>query len=107
MPRAVSLLLAAALAAGSIATTGPAAAMSPVPNAQPQAGIQLVGGSEWSDRRWQNDDWRWRHRYHSRYRGDPGFSFHFGLPFPQIYIETPRSRDCYRAWDGRLYCRTY
>jgi hypothetical protein len=87
--------------------TAPAQAVSPAPQV-PQVDVTLTGGGEWGDRRWQNDDWRWRHRYHSRYRhGDPGFSFHFG-PFPQfgVYFDRPR-RDCYRTWDGRLYCRAY
>ena len=111
MVRPLSLLLASA-----IAVSVPALSVAPAA-AEMQGGIQLIGGhgGDWSDRRdgwrggWDNDNWRWGHRRHHRDRDfRPGFSFSFGVPFPRYsYYQPRRSRDCYREWDGSVYCRAY
>lgn len=106
MSRPLPYLLAAALAVSfPVLSAAPAAAHS-------QGGIQLVhggGDNNWRAN-WDNDNRRWSNRRYGRHDNfRPGFSFSFGVPFPPIhsYYEPRRSRDCYREWDGSLYCRTY
>jgi hypothetical protein len=106
MSRPLSLFLAAALAAGSLAMSVPSAV------AQSHAGIQLVGDShrDWDDgwaTNWRDDRRYWRHdRRHWRHER-PGFSFNIGVPFPRVFYRHERPRDCYREWDGSLYCRAF
>lgn len=107
MSRPLPYVLAAALA-----VSFPALSAAPVA-AQSQSGMQLVGhGGDWDNTwrtNWDNDNRRWGNRRHGRHDNfRPGFSFSFGVPFPPVYTYYPRpSRDCYREWDGSLYCRTY
>jgi hypothetical protein len=102
MSRHLSILLAVALAAGSMAWT-PAAA---------QDGFELLGSrsGEWDRDHWRgdwdNDNWRWRPRHHRRHDHFPGFSFSLGFPFPAYSYYAPR-RDCFYDRYGRLYCRAY
>jgi len=104
MSRPLSYLLAAALTVSL-----PALSAAPAAAQAPQSGIQLIGG-DWDDDRvtnWKNDRRYWRHgRRHFRHER-PGVSFSFGVPFPPVYgyYQPRRSRDCYREWDGSLYCR--
>jgi hypothetical protein len=95
MSRPMSMLLAAAVAATSVAISVPSTA------SEPQGAIQLVGDSHGGD--W-NDSWRdtRRHWRHQR----PGFSFEFGAPLPRVHYRHQRPRDCYRhPRDGSLTCR--
>jgi hypothetical protein len=102
MKRPLSLVLAAALAASTMAiSVGPAAAQG--------VGVTFgVGG--WDNDRWHGDDgWRYRHY---RHRDDfaPGFSFSIGTPYPysRAYYHPRhyyRDRDCWRQWDGEIVCR--
>ena len=106
MSRPLHILLAAALVA-----TVPA--LSAAPAAAQSADIQLVDHGWGGDRdgwatNWKRDNWRGGNRRHHRDRDfRPGFSFNFGVPFPRVYYRPERPRDCYREWDGRLYCRAY
>jgi hypothetical protein len=107
MSRPLPYLLAAALAVSLPAlSTVPAAA-------QAQGGVQLIAdghGGDWNDGFRSNDNWRWGGRHHRRDNFRPGISFSFGVPLPQPFAyryDRPRSRDCYREWDGRVYCRAY
>jgi hypothetical protein len=96
MSRPLSLLLAAAMAVSAPAfSAAPAAAQ----------GVYFTAKSG----EWDNDNWRWGNRRHHRHDFRPGFSFSFGVPFPPVYsyYYPRRSRDCYREWDGRVYCRAY
>ena len=105
MSRPLPYILAAALALSFPAlSAAPAAAQ----------GIEFTAQSgEWNGgwrNNWDNDNWRSGHRRHQRHRDfRPGFSFSFGVPFPPVYTyyHPRRSRDCYREWDGSVYCRTY
>lgn len=101
MSRVLSLSLAAALVASTALTAVPASAGG--------AGFSVRSG-EWGNDHWRggwDGDRRWGRRHHHN-QFAPGFSFSFGVPFPpvQAYYR-PRSRDCYREWDGTVYCRTY
>ena len=106
MSRPLNILLAAALVA-----TVPMLSAAPAV-AQSESGIQLVhsyGGDRdgWATN-WKNNNWRGGNRRHHRDRDfRPGFSFNFGVPFPRVYYRQERPRDCYREWDGSLYCRGY
>jgi len=105
MSRPLSLLLAAALAASTVAA-------STIP-----ASAETNRSGEWNIEHWRGDidgsrDWRWGHRRHHHPGfafGGPGFSFSIGVPYPPRYsYYRPRpARDCYREWDGSLYCRAY
>jgi hypothetical protein len=100
MSRPLSLIMAGALVAGTVA-------MSAAPASAIEFGVTARSG-EWHNEQWRdwNDDWRWRgHRSHF----EPGFSFNIGVPFPtaRAYYRPYRERDCYREWDGSLYCRAY
>lgn len=100
MKRPLSILVAAALIAGSTAAgVAPASAI--------EFGISTRSG-EWHNDRW-DDNWRWNNHRHHRHRDvGPHFSFSLGLPFPgpRAYYR-PYRDDCYRGWDGALYCRAY
>ena len=112
MSRPIPYLLAAALAV-SVPAFGVAPAV-----AQTQRGIEFIAdghGGDWNDSRgrwdggWDNTNSRWGHRNHRRDHFRPGINFSFGVPFPRPYVYgyRPRSRDCYREWDGSVYCRAY
>jgi len=98
MSRPLSLLLAAAMTVMPLALATTASAQS------------NRSGEHYS-RGWDDDNgWRWGHhrRHHNGYYGAPGFSFSFGVPFANTYsYYRPYQRDCYRGWDGALYCRAY
>lgn len=100
MSRLSSLLLAAAIAVTPLALGASAA------SAQSNR-----SGEHYSGRGWDDDGWRWGHRrHHNRgyWNSGPGFSFSFGVPFANTYsYYRPYQRDCYRGWDGALYCRAY
>ena len=99
MSRPLSVLLAALIAA------------SPLSLATSAAFAQSNRGGEHYGRGWDdNDGWRWgHHRRHRGHWGGPGISFSFGVPFPSYRYSyyRPYPRDCYRGWDGALYCRVY
>ena len=99
MSRPLSLLLAAAMA------------VTPLALGTSAASAQSNRSGEHHSRGWDDDGWRWGHnRRHHRghYYGSPGFSFSFGVPFANTYsYYRPYHRDCYRGWDGALYCRAY
>jgi hypothetical protein len=93
------------LLAGALVATLPTLAAAPAA-AQSQPQIQLVDNG-WNGG-WDNDNWRFRHHHRRHYRSSPSFSFSFGVPYyPRVYYRYERPRDCYREWDGSLYCRTY
>ena len=99
MKRPLSIALAAALVAGTLAMSAPPAAAQGI-----EFGVTNRSG-EWHDG-WRHDGWRHRrHRDHFA----PGFSFNFGVPFPHARYSyyRPRERDCFRDWDGALVCRRY
>ena len=100
MKRPLSLVLAAALAAGSMAVgAAPAAAQG--------AGVTF-GVGNWNNDRWHYDENGWRSRNRHRDHFAPGFSFQFGMPYPHArayYRPRYRDRDCWRDWDGALICR--
>lgn len=103
MSRPLSLLLAAALAASTVA-------VSTIPTS-----AQTNRSGEWNNNteHWRGDwngDRRWGNRRHQRPGfsvGGPGFSFSFGAPPRYSYYRPRPARDCYREWDGSLYCRAY
>ena len=99
MSRPLSLLLAAAMAVTPLALGASAAS------------AQSNRSGEHYGRGWDDDGWRWGHsrRHHGgHFYGGPGFTFSFGVPFANTYsYYRPYHRDCYRGWDGALYCRAY
>ena len=103
MSRPLRMLLAAALVASM-------PAWSVAPAAAQQSGIEFVAeghGGDW-DNGWRDDRRHWRHGRRDHWRHNrPGFNFSFGVPFPRVYYRHQRPRDCYREWDGSLYCRAY
>lgn len=114
MRKSISAVAAIAIAATSIVAAMPANATTKTPPQAGSDGLQLVGnwrsdgpvrgGRDWGGgwhNRWDNDGWRHRrHHRHHRSHVDP---FFFALPF--AFAPQPRYRhDCYRGWDGRLYC---
>ena len=98
MSRPLSLLLAAVMA-------GPLALGANAAFAQSNRNGEHYG------RGWDDDGWRWGHhrRHHRGHWGGPGIGFSFGVPFPSYRYSyyRPYPRDCYRGWDGALYCRVY
>jgi hypothetical protein len=94
MSRPLTLLFAAALAVTPVALGATAA------SADNRSG-------EWHG----NNDWRWGHHHHYGAGfsvGAPGFAFSFGVPYePRYSYYRPYARDCYRGYDGALYCRAY
>jgi hypothetical protein len=107
MRRPVSILLAAALAAASaMAVSSPSAA---APRLAPPA---AAGTSVESGILKAHDPYRYQRRHHRRqqshYRRPPPFvfGFHFG-PQYQYRYHRQRQQDCFRTWDGRVYCRGY
>jgi hypothetical protein len=113
MRRPLSLVLAAALAAGAtsvgVAPSMAASLQLPPLVAASAGGIVRVGGGDHSENdalnryRIQHNDNPYYYRHHRR---DDAFPpFFFDLPFayaPQYYRPY---RDCYRARNGVLYCR--
>jgi hypothetical protein len=100
MKRPLSLVLAAALALGTVgASVAPAAAQN--------FGV-TIGTGGWDNDRWHGDDgWR-HHRHRHRDHVAPGFYFNFGLPNPgarAYYHPRRHHRDCW--WDdyGERVCR--
>jgi Ni/Co efflux regulator RcnB len=99
MKRPLSIALAAALVASTLAMSAAPTAAQGV-----EFGVTARSG-EWHDN-WDRDDWRWRHG-HRRHHVAPGFYFNFGIPHPRYSYYRPRHRDCFRDWDGTLVCRRY
>ena len=101
MKRPLSLVLAAAFAASTMA-------MSVAPAAADNFGVTIGTGG------WDNDDWHdngmryrhHRHRHHDNFA--PGFSFSIGTPYPEsraYYQPRRHHRDCWRnEWD-EVVCR--
>ncbi len=109
MSRPLTFLLAAAVAAGSIATSVAPAAAGGAASVSQSGNIVLAENGWRDDNEWnRHDDWRHHHRDHRRHHDNyqPGFSFNFGAPGFGFYVAPQRhARDCYRAWNGQVYCR--
>ena len=103
MKRPLYLVLAAALAAGTMATTS-------VPASAQGVGVTF-GIGNWDNDRWHYDDNGYghyrHHRHHHRDHVAPGFYMNFGVPHPEArayYRPRYRDRDCWRQWDGDVVC---
>jgi Ni/Co efflux regulator RcnB len=102
--RPLSLLLAAALVAGTMA-------VSIAPAAAENFGV-TVGVGNWNNDRWHDDDnGNWRHHRHHRHNDTvivPGFSLNLGVPYeePRAYYHHRRHHnDCWRNDYNELVCR--
>ena len=106
MKRPLTLVLAAALAAGTMAITS-------VPASAQGVGITF-GVGNWNNDRWHYDDNGYgHHRHHRHHNYDhvaPGFYMNFGVANPgaRAYYHQRhhyyRNRDCWRQWDGAVVC---
>jgi len=94
--------VAAACASGA-ASAEAAAVGSPPPIAA--APLGSGGVIKVHDYRYRHDHERRQH--HSRYRQHNAPFFFYGFPFTQPNLYRPRYQDCFRTWDGRVYCRRY
>lgn len=125
MRRAISVLIAATVAS-SAASFIPASAMpvAQVATSNNGAAVQLVqehrGRGHWRGRRGhRGGHWgggNWGHGHHGGFGYGLGFgAFGFGTGLLGGYYGSPYygngyygyPRDCYRGWDGALYCRVY
>lgn len=103
MKRPLTLVLAAAIAAGTMA-------FSAAPVSAQSVGMTF-GVGNWNNDRWHYDDNGWRNRHHRRHHRDhvaPGFYMNFGVPNPgarAYYHPRRHHRDCWRDWDDHLVCR--
>jgi len=104
MGRPLTYLAAAIFAVGatglSLAPAQAAPRVAPVTEIGSPA-VELVGNS-WDNNRHRHHHRRYsdnnRHRHHHRRDVRPGFFFSFPFMFQ------PPRRDCYRGYDGRIYC---
>jgi hypothetical protein len=98
MKRPLSLVLAAALVASTMAVSvAPAAAHFGV----------TIGTGGWDNDRWHDDGYRYRHHRRDNFVA-PGFSFNFGVPDQQpraYYHHRRHHRDCFRNDYDELVCR--
>jgi hypothetical protein len=105
MRRSVSIIAAAAILAASSIEVAPAqaAGIAAAPLAASANGGIMKTHDAYRHHR------RDRHRQYSyRRRQVPPFFYGFPFPFRPYAYQYPRYRqDCFRTWDGRLYCRTY
>lgn len=102
MKRPLSLILAGALALGTMgATVAPAAAQS--------FGL-TIGTGNWDNDSWHDNGHRRGHYRHHRRHVEPGFSFSFGVPSESYSYYQPRRhhrhhRDCWWNEFGERVCR--
>jgi hypothetical protein len=105
MRRSVSVIAAAAILAASSVGLAPAeaAGISAAPlAASSNSGIVKAHDAYRHHRRDRRRSYSYR-----RYQMPP-FFYGFPFPFRPYAYQYPRRRpDCFRTWDGRLYCRTY
>jgi hypothetical protein len=105
MRQPVSILIAAAMISVTALAIAPARA-TPVHMALPvAAGASAENEVVKVDHRYRQ--YRHQRRQHS-YRRHQRPPFFFGFPFafaPHYYQQQPYYRDCFRTFDGRVYCR--
>ncbi len=105
MRRSASIIAAAAILAASSIEVAPAqaAGIAAAPlAASVTSGIVKVRDAYRHHRRDR------RRQYSYRRHQVPPFFYGFPFPFRPYAYQYPRHRqDCFRTWDGRLYCRTY
>jgi hypothetical protein len=107
MRRSVSILVAAAMVAASAAAgVAPAEAFVRAAPVAVATSTGIVKADNWRyNRGYRRHYDRRSYAYPRRYRVTP---FYFPFPFaftPRYY--SYRYQDCFRTWDGRVYCRRY
>jgi len=115
MRRSISIIAAAAIAAGvSAASLAPVqSAPRPVSIATSGEGasaVELIRHRRDRERHWRDDDGRrhWRqnrHRRHNRHFYPNQFYFGFPFAFAPPFYPHRGYQNCFRTWDGQLLCR--
>lgn len=101
MRRTLSLFIAGAMLASTMGFAPAQAASIQMPTSVTQGSGDIVQVRDRDHRRYRHYD-RHNYRDHYRHRRDV-YPFYFGFPF--AFAPPYSYRDCYRAWNGRIYCR--